>query len=196
MGVIGCDYYSAYISYAKDTPGVTLAHCHAHLRRDFTNCYEHLDPEISRYGEKMLEIHKKLFEAIYAYKNDACLDNFMERQKWAAVLNREARNGPDKGKPKSIARRFGEDGTPGSYTVFTDIEGVDPTNNIAEQSIRPLVIQRYVTQGTRTERGRHALERCWSVRGTCDCQGKHFLDYLKRYMEARHNRHANSSLFS
>jgi hypothetical protein len=196
MGVICCDYYSVYISYAKETPGVVLSHCLAHLKRDFQYCYDHADPEISQYGEKMLDILSKLFEAWHAYKADKSDKNAKELQHWGNVLNREARNGPNRGKPKAIAKRFGPDGTPGSYTRFIELQGVEPTNNLAELLVRGVVVQRYVTQGTRGERGRHALERFWSVKGTCALQGKSFSDYLRRCMAAKNAGEPIPSLFN
>ena len=36
--------------------------------------------------------------------------------------------------------------------LFTTVEGVEPTNNLAEQAIRFVVIDRLITQGTRSER--------------------------------------------
>ena len=41
----------------------------------------------------------------------------------------------------------------GSYFRFITTAGVDPTNNLAEQAIRFVVIDRLITQGTRSERG-------------------------------------------
>lgn len=44
---------------------------------------------------------------------------------------------------------------------------IAPTNNLAEQTIRTVVIDRKITQGTRSERGRQWSERIWTVLATC-----------------------------
>jgi transposase len=35
QGIIGCDRYSGYKRFARMNPGVVLAFCWAHVRRDF-----------------------------------------------------------------------------------------------------------------------------------------------------------------
>ena len=52
-----------------------------------------------------------------------------------------------KPKNKKLARRFENHGE--SYIQFITTPDVDPTNNIAEQAIRFVVIDRHVTQGLR-----------------------------------------------
>jgi len=41
-----------------------------------------------------------------------------------------------------------------AYFRFITTPGIDPTNNLAEQAIRFVVIDRHITQGTRSEKGR------------------------------------------
>jgi transposase len=194
VGVIICDFYVAYISYANGRPCVLLQHCLAHLKRDFQNCKENLNPEISRYGEKMLEIHAKLFEAWDAYKADRSLNNRLELRKWGAKLNEEAVIGPNRGKPKSIAARFRDH--PGSYTLFIEHDNVEPTNNAAERAVRRIIAVRYVTQGTRGGTGMRAMERYWSVSGTCAMQGKSFFEFFKSCLVAMLDGTAMPSIFA
>ena len=47
---------------------------------------------------------------------------------------------------------------------------IDPINNVAEQAVRFILIDRYVTQGTRSAKGREANEWLWVVIGTCTLQ--------------------------
>jgi transposase len=54
-----------------------------------------------------------------------------------------------------------------------------PTNNLCEQSIRRVVINRKVTQGTRSEWGNRWWERIWSVLATCEQRGESVLAFLK-----------------
>jgi hypothetical protein len=57
--------------------------------------------------------------------------------------------------------------------------GIPPTNNLCEQSIRQVVIDRKITQGTRSEWGNRWNERIWSVLATCNQQSKNVMDFLK-----------------
>ena len=51
---------------------------------------------------------------------------------------------------RNLAKRFEEHGE--SYFRFITTPGVEPTNRSAEQAIRFVVIDRLITQGTRSER--------------------------------------------
>ncbi len=67
-----------------------------------------------------------------------------------------------------LANRFRNHGD--AYFEFITTPGIDPTNNLAEQAIRFIVIDRYITQNPRNERGRIACERIWGVIATCAMQ--------------------------
>jgi transposase len=55
---------------------------------------------------------------------------------------------------------------------------VEPTNNLAEQAIRFVVIDRQITQGTRSETGRNWSERIWTTLATCTQQGRNVFGFL------------------
>jgi transposase len=65
-----------------------------------------------------------------------------------------------------------------SYFTFVTTPGVEPTNNLAEQAIRFVVIDRHLTQGTRGKVGQRWCERIWTVMATCAQQGRSVFDYL------------------
>lgn len=56
--------------------------------------------------------------------------------------------------------------------------GLEPTNNLAEQAIRFVVIDRHITQGTRSEGGNRWSERIWTVIATCAAQGLSVYEFL------------------
>ena len=141
----------------------------------------------------MLKLHKNLFDTCDAYKADMSLENFMNVQQAGAIFCREAKDAPDKGKARLIAKRFVEH--PGSYIRFITAEGVEPTNNAAEQAVKRIIVQRYVTQGTRGEAGIKASERYWSVSGTCAMQGKSFFDFFKLCLAAKNTNAPCPSIF-
>ena len=81
-----------------------------------------------------------------------------------------------------MANRFRQHGD--AYFQFITTPGVDPTNNLAEQAIRFVVIDRYITQGTRSPKGRTWSERIWTVLATCAQQGRSAFDFLCETVEA------------
>ena len=70
------------------------------------------------------------------------------------------------------------------YFRFLTTPGVEPTNNLAEQAIRFVVIDRLITQGTRSEKGDRWCERIWTVIATCRQQGRSVFDYLEAAVTA------------
>ena len=68
----------------------------------------------------------------------------------AKVLRCGTHNVPATNHCRNLAKRFEEHGE--NYFRFITTPGVEPTNNLAEQAIRFVVIDRLITQGTRSER--------------------------------------------
>ena len=86
------------------------------------------------------------------------------------------------------AKRFREQGA--DYFRFITTAGGQPTNNLAEQAIRFVVIDRLIARGTRSERGRRWSERIWTAVATCVQQGRNVFDYLRQSIVALFNRTA------
>jgi hypothetical protein len=63
------------------------------------------------------------------------------------------------------------------YFRFITTPGMDPTNNAAEQAIRFVVIDRHITQGTRSDTGQRWCERLWTMLATCTQQGRSVWEY-------------------
>ena len=77
---------------------------------------------------------------------------------------------------RNLAKRFRDHGE--AYFRFITTPGIEPTNNLAEQAIRFVVIDRRITQGTRSETGRRWCERIWTVIATCAQQGRSVFTFL------------------
>ena len=75
-----------------------------------------------------------------------------------------------------MAKRFRDNGK--AYFEFITTPGMGPTNNLAEQAVRFVVIDRRITQGTRSEKGRETCERLWTVVGTCALQGRSAFEFI------------------
>ena len=61
---------------------------------------------------------------------------------------------------------------------------VCPDSDAIEQAIRFVVIDRYITQGTRSEKGRLWSERIWTVMATCASQGRNAFDFICQSIQA------------
>jgi transposase len=65
-----------------------------------------------------------------------------------------------------------------ALSTFADHEGVDPTNNAAERSLRKAVLWRKGSFGSQSERGCRFVERVLTVATTLRQQGRNVFDYL------------------
>jgi hypothetical protein len=92
------------------------------------------------------------------------------------VLKAATTRVPDTKQARNLAKRFRDNGE--AYFRFITTPGIDPTNNLAEQAIRFVVIDRHITQGTRSEKGRRWCERIWTVIATCAQQGRAVFQFL------------------
>ena len=78
----------------------------------------------------------------------------------------------------NLANRFHQDGE--SYLKFITTPGLDPTNNVAEQAIRLVVIDRKISQGSRSEWDRRWRDHIWTVVATCRQQKRSILSILTK----------------
>ena len=169
-GVIGCDYFSAYRRYMK-VMGVEVQFCLAHLIRDVKFLTTLPDARDKTYGERLRLALKELFAVIH--RRDELSEQAFAKQLQVArdrVLYVGQNDVPPTRHAQNMAKRFLKHGQ--SYFTFVTTPDVQPTNNLAEQAIRFVVIDRLITQGTRSEAGRRWSERIWSVIATCTQQGK------------------------
>lgn len=180
-GVLGCDYFSAYRKYMKDF-GVLVQFCLAHFLRDVRFLVEHPNPKNQAYGRRVLERLRALFAVIHERDRDrtgfpTALQNAGD-ELWAEVVWRVPRTN----EARNLADRFEKHGD--SYLRFITTPGIEPTNNLAEQAIRFVVIDRKVTQGTRGAAGQRWLERIWTVMATCAQTGRSVFTFLHQSLSA------------
>ncbi len=83
---------------------------------------------------------------------------------------------------RNMAERFRRHGD--AYFRFIMTPGVEPTNNLAEQAVRSVVIQRRITQGTRGVPGRQRCECIWTTTATCRQQGRSVYEDLHNALHA------------
>src|SRR5215217_5318143 len=175
-GVLGCDYFSSYRRYRREF-GVLLQFCLAHLIRDVKFLTTLPDARDRAYGERMREALRQLFAVIHR-REQLTVADFQSQLEGARAQVMRCGTGdvPATKHSRNLAKRLEKHGE--SYFRFMTTPGVEPTNNLAEQAIRFVVLDRLVTQGTRSEAGNRWCERIWTVIATCGQQGRSVFDYL------------------
>jgi transposase len=181
-GVLGCDYFSAYRRYHREC-GAVLQFCLAHLIREVKYLTTLSDARDRAYGEGRREALRDLFAVIH--RREEWTEPEFRRRLGAArdeVLWRGTSEVPATRASGNLAKRLEAYGA--SYFRFITEPGIEPTNNLAEQAIRFVVIDRRITQGTRGERGDRWCERIWTVMATCSQQGRSVFEYLEAAVTA------------
>jgi len=183
-GIIGCDYFSAYRKFLRET-NVWLQLCWAHLIRDVKYLTTLSDRATRGYGQRLLAKIKVLFRTWH--RRGQTPEGRWERA--ATKARREvlsvARRAPTRSEAQNIAKRFRDHAD--AYFTFLDTPGIEPTNNGPERQIRFLAIDRKITQGTRGEAGRRWCERIWTMLATCAQQGRSAFEFLYRSIVAYFN---------
>jgi transposase len=193
-GVLGCDYFSAYRRYLRECNAV-VQFCLAHLIRDVKFLTTLPDARDRAYGERLREALRSLFGVIH--RRAELGPRVFKRQLLAArdeVLRQATSAVPPTRHSQNMAKRFAQHGA--AYFEFVTTPEVEPTNNLAEQAIRFVVIDRHITQGTRGEKGRRWCERIWTVIATCAQQGRSVFAYLHSAVAAFFGQTAVPSLLS
>jgi len=176
QGILGCDYFSAYRRYMREC-GVCLQFCLAHLIRDVKFLTTLPDARDRRYGEDLWAALKTLFKVVH--QRPTLTEEVFQTRLQAArdQVVRVGLSGPATSHGQNMAKRFRDHGV--AYFTFVTTPGVEPTNNLAEQAIRFVVIDRHITQGTRSAAGRRFCERIWTVIATCVQRGQSLYSFLR-----------------
>ena len=171
--------------------------CHAHLKRDFQALADRggdAEP-IGRWGLAEIERLFALWQRFRAREFDR---NALQR--WLiplqARLGRLLRRGqanPDR-KVAGVCRELRK-WWPALWT-FARVEGVEPTNNVADRALRPAVLWRKGSFGSASEAGSRFAERLLTVVASCHQQGRPLLAFLVAAGEAALQGTAAPSLLS
>jgi len=180
-GVISCDYYSSYHCFMKESSAV-MQFCLAHLIRDVKFLAESTDKVTRNWAEKILELFKELFSVIH--RKEELTEAYFQRMliQCRDALIKKFKAAPDRAGARNLRTRFKVN--PKKFFTFVTTPGVQPTNNMTEQAIRYLVIDRRITQGTRGKKGRDWSARIWTAISTCESQGRPIFQFLCEAVEA------------
>lgn len=183
-GILGCDYYGAYRKYARQC-SVLVQFCLAHLIRDVKYLCEFPEAQVQRYGQRLLAGLQALFWTLH--RKDQLSRRAFEaeltqahNQIWEAAI--PSSPGPFHRLIGNMAERFYQHGE--AYFQFMTTPAIEPTNNVVEQALRFVVIDRHVTQGTRSLRGQQICERLWTVMATCALHRRSPFQWICQAMDA------------
>jgi transposase len=194
QGSLGADFWGAYRKYAR-LCGVQIQFCLAHLIREVKYLCEFPDPAVQRYGQALLAGLKELFDALHrraelSAKAFALALATAEAKVWDAALEpilqpRRYPHGKVHRLIDNLAYRFSQHGE--GYFHFITHPEIQPTNNSAEQAMRFVVMDRHMTQGTRSQQGRDFCERLWTVIATCALQKRSAYHWIHAAIRAHFN---------
>lgn len=165
-GVLVSDFYSGYNAY-----GGVKQRCWVHLLRDMKRLREK-HPEnqsVATWVARVKSIYEQAKEAV---KGDCdqtrrckLRQHFEARLLRLALPYRDNKRAPQ----HTLAKRI--DSFLGELFSFVDCVGVPPDNNAAERAVRPAVIARKVSGGTRSAKGSNTRMILMSLFGTWNLQG-------------------------
>ncbi len=191
-GIVNCDRAKMYWHLGR------LQWCWAHLKRDFQAMIDSGDPRAKHLGFRLRRATCELFEHWADYRQG--------RISWAALLRRM---GPVRRKVECLLGRgtqCGHADTRGTCRelcehrawlwTFLRHEGVEPTNNAGERSLRHAVIWRKLSFGTQSAHGSRFVETMLTVIETCRQQGRNVFAFLTNAVEAHLAHHSAPSLLA
>jgi transposase len=155
--------------------------CWAHLRRDFQAMIDR-GGEAAEVGGPLMGYSDRLFEWWHRVR-----DGTMARstfQSHVAMMRFSVREDLRRGtqcvckKTAGTCRELLSAET--HLWTFVRVEGIEPTNNDAERSLRHAVLYRKTSGGTDSESGSRFVERILTVVATCRQQKLNVLEYMTR----------------
>ena len=192
-GILTCDYFSAYQKFSRDWDA-DLSFCWAHLTRDVRFLTTLPDARTRGYGARLLGSIEEMFHCLHTRQPRLARQGALLQHR-AQIEGLALRRVPGTAEAWNLARRFEDHAN--EYFRFITLPRVEPTNNAVEQDERFVVIDRHITQGTRSESGNRWCERIWTVTATCGRQGRSVLDFLYGALTASfENRPAPSLLLN
>jgi transposase len=187
-GVLHCDRARMYWAFGR------LQWCWAHLKRDFQALIDSPCPTRTRLGHDLMRPTKELF-ALWQKVRDGTLSRRAFEQQMQPLrarvegyLLRGYYNARVRGFCKELWKHRER------LWTFVEVDGVQPTNNAAEQALRHAVIWRKLSFGTQSAGGSQFVERLLTVIETCRRQRRNVFDWLTKAVQAHHNGQPTPSL--
>ena len=191
QGILNTDRWSGYAWLAA----IFRQLCWAHLIRDFCKISERKGPS-RKIGRELLKLTKKMFRYWHRVR-----DGTLKREKFQTLmqpLRKQVEALLEEGAQCSHSKTSGTCKqllkVKQALWTFVDKEGVEPTNNLAEQILRRIVIWRKTSFGTQSSAGTLYLERIMTVVSTCKMQKRNVLDFVSEAIQAHLSKTKSPSL--
>ena len=191
-GVLSVDRYAAYGKYARQTPGIELAYCWAHQRRDFLSAANQF-PELShwtldwidRIGE-LYAIHRRRCTLIGEPDSDtfALMDHLLRHQLNGIYELCQAQLQQSDLHPKahavlqSLVRHWQ------GLKTFIEHPGIELDNNRSERSLRPAVVGRKNYYGSGSQTSAQLVATMLSLFTTLEAWRINPRQWLTEYLQA------------
>ena len=180
-GIMNSDRWSAY--NWLDTRYRQL--CWAHLQRDFQAFVERAgDSQVL--GEALMTLVQQMFTGWHLLeKGTIARAQFQDQmQPVRTQVGELLRQGLHCSQPATAGTCRDILKREAALWTFVEVEGVEPTNNRAEQKIRSGVLWRNSSFGTQSQAGSRFVERIMTVVSTLKQQKRNLLDYLTEACDA------------
>lgn len=167
LGALTSDFYSAYVKYGSPKQ----QYCVAHLIREVKFLATLKDDDAKQFGIKLLAYMKRLFK-IWHSKESLTQDQWNKKtQRFKSDLNRYiySLKFENKTDANRIQRRFIKHWA-AIFRFLDEPKLYEPTNNLAERTLRPLVRLRRISQGSRGIAGSNWTARAASILATATTQ--------------------------
>jgi transposase len=201
-GILCCDRWVVYFTYHEGR----MQLCWAHLKRNILGLAEDTrSRSAQKFCRDALAIVARLFRLWYRFRGE-----LRDRRGNPQPLDRRrliVQSIPLQKKLFTLAQAHLEDGDREARNLatalfvhchrlftFLEEEGVEPTNNVAERSLRIAVQWRKISFGNRSCNGEIAVARLLTVTQTCKRQQRHVLGYLTEAVRCHRRRVAPPSL--
>jgi transposase len=189
-GHLSCDRHGAYKKHARQHPGIVLAFCWAHQRRDWLMLgNDH--PELKAYAMQWVEQIAQLYQ-LHGSRAAATLDSReyveldaqlrrvvqgMAEQRDAALADTSTHRAARK-VLQSMKNHWA------GLTVFIEQPWLALDNNAAERAIRPAVVGRKSFYGSGSQWSGHLAATMYSVLMTAKLWGLNARTWLSQYLHA------------
>ena len=189
QGVVECDSFKGYDSLKKNNPNIQLQKCWAHVRRRYADIVKNIKEKDRKESKayKILEEIKKLFhlEAIYKKKKLIPSEIVKRRKEDVPLIKEKIKklvfdSNPLKGSALEGAINYTKECWDDLFT-FVNNGYVEISNNIAEQAVKPFVIQRKVFQTSGSYAGARYTTKLFSIVQTCKINNinvERYFDYV------------------
>jgi transposase len=180
-GIVGSDRFSAYGQYADGQRQL----CWAHLVRNLRGLQERYGEE-THWAQQLLDLSDELFLAWQLYKGGWIEQMALQQALIGVRLAMRDRLHQGVASPFPKIASFSHELVAHweALWTFSRVEGIEPTNNIAERALRHAVLWRKGCFGSRSEAGCRFVERVLSVRATCVQQQRSLFAFVTEAVEA------------